>query len=168
MGLEYLAYLRDVARQEQAAPGWALYNAQIRSRFDGYVWEDDGRIVGNVTLLPTRKQGKRIFLDRQRGCESRISQPGNWEKINRTRAWLVCGSVRAARPGCRCGRIIRWRTGCIYRWVSLTAPAERHGWSINRSPRDQTDPKWVQSTFPQRIRIGVFSGRGLNGFIRMM
>ncbi len=61
-GLEYLSYLRDVARQEQAAPGWALYNAQIRSRFDGYVWEEEGRIVGNVTLLPTRKQGKRIFL----------------------------------------------------------------------------------------------------------
>lgn len=61
-GLDYLAYLRDVARQEQAIPGWALYNAQIRPRFDGYVWEEDGRIVGNVTLLPTRKQGKRIFL----------------------------------------------------------------------------------------------------------
>jgi ribosomal protein S18 acetylase RimI-like enzyme len=61
-GLEYLSYLRDVARQEQAVPGWALYTAQIRSRFDGYVWEDNGKIVGNVTLLPARKQGKRIFL----------------------------------------------------------------------------------------------------------
>ena len=61
-GVEYLSYLRDVARQEQTVPGWAVYNAQIRSRFDGFVWEEDGRIIGNVTLLPAKKNGKRIYL----------------------------------------------------------------------------------------------------------
>jgi len=61
-GLEYLSYLRDVGRQEEQIPGWAIYNAHIRSRFDGYVWEVENRIIGNVTLLPTMKQGKRIYL----------------------------------------------------------------------------------------------------------
>ena len=28
----------------------------------GYVWEQDGRIVGNASLIPFRDNGKRIFL----------------------------------------------------------------------------------------------------------
>ncbi len=82
-GLEYLSYLRDVARQEQAVPGWALYTAQIRSRFDGYVWEDNGKIVGNVTLLPARKQGKRIFLIANVAVKPEYRSRRNRQKIDR-------------------------------------------------------------------------------------
>jgi hypothetical protein len=28
----------------------------------GYVWEQDGRIIGNASLIPFRKKGKRIYL----------------------------------------------------------------------------------------------------------
>ena len=75
---QLIELLRLVFVKELAAEGQQLFRSVPDShtpavfwRFDpslarlspGYVWEIDGRIVGNVTLLPTRSQGRYLVAN---------------------------------------------------------------------------------------------------------
>ncbi len=62
-GFSYLRQLRALARNNQWL-AW-LYNLAEQAGnvpLMGYVWEDDGRVVGNVSLLPIQPQGVRGYL----------------------------------------------------------------------------------------------------------
>jgi GNAT superfamily N-acetyltransferase len=58
-------YLQDM-RRSAADTGflrWASRTADtISLPLTGYVWEDNGRIIGNVSLIPYNRRNKRIFL----------------------------------------------------------------------------------------------------------
>jgi len=61
-GRRYLQGMRTAAR----APGFFLLASAAEELssvpLTGYVWEEDGRIVGNLSLIPYRSGGKRQYL----------------------------------------------------------------------------------------------------------
>jgi ribosomal protein S18 acetylase RimI-like enzyme len=61
-GQRYLSDMRRASRDDSFLR-WASRMTETASMpLMGYVWEQDGRIVGNASLIPFRDQGKRVFL----------------------------------------------------------------------------------------------------------
>lgn len=61
-GQSFLQRMRSASRQP-ALLHWAAATADWASApFSGYVWEENGRIVGNVNLIPYYQAGRRFFL----------------------------------------------------------------------------------------------------------
>jgi ribosomal protein S18 acetylase RimI-like enzyme len=51
------------ASRDDSFMNWASHMAETASMpMTGYVWEQDGRIVGNSSLIPFRDHGKRVYL----------------------------------------------------------------------------------------------------------
>ena len=61
-GQRYLSDMRRASRDDSFLH-WASRMTETASLpLMGYVWEQEGRIVGNASLIPFRDKGKRIFL----------------------------------------------------------------------------------------------------------
>jgi ribosomal protein S18 acetylase RimI-like enzyme len=61
-GQRYLSDMRRASRDDSFLR-WASRMTESASLpLMGYVWEQDGRIIGNASLIPFRDKGKRIFL----------------------------------------------------------------------------------------------------------
>ena len=61
-GHRYLSDMRRASRDDRFL-NWASHMAETASMpMTGYVWEQDGRIVGNASLIPFRDHGKRVYL----------------------------------------------------------------------------------------------------------
>ena len=61
-GQRYLSDMRRASRDDSFLH-WASRMTETASLpLMGYVWEQDGRIIGNASLIPFRDKGKRIFL----------------------------------------------------------------------------------------------------------
>lgn len=61
-GQRYLSDMRR-ASHDDSFLRWASRMTETASLpLMGYVWEEDGRIIGNASLIPFRNKGKRIFL----------------------------------------------------------------------------------------------------------
>ena len=61
-GQRYLSDMRRASRDDSFLH-WASRMTETASMpLMGYVWEQDGRIIGNASLIPFRDKGKRIFL----------------------------------------------------------------------------------------------------------
>jgi ribosomal protein S18 acetylase RimI-like enzyme len=61
-GQRYLSDMRRASRDDSFLR-WASRMTETASLpMMGYVWEQDGRIIGNASLIPFRNRGKRIFL----------------------------------------------------------------------------------------------------------
>ena len=61
-GQRYLSDMRRASRDDSFM-NWASHMAETASMpMTGYVWEQDGRIVGNASLIPFRDHGKRVYL----------------------------------------------------------------------------------------------------------
>jgi ribosomal protein S18 acetylase RimI-like enzyme len=59
-GRGFLTELRRSAHGSRFS-GWASRTSDMASvPLSGFVWEDDGRIVGNVSLIPFRRHGQRV------------------------------------------------------------------------------------------------------------
>ncbi len=59
-GREYIRYLRRFAVSDEGLAGKLLEPFQVPVR--GLVWEEDGQIVGNLSLISFNRQGKRYTL----------------------------------------------------------------------------------------------------------
>jgi GNAT superfamily N-acetyltransferase len=61
-GARYIQRMRSAA-SDPGLMRWASISAEWGSRtMGGYVWEEDGRLVGNLSLIPYSVQGKRRYL----------------------------------------------------------------------------------------------------------
>jgi GNAT superfamily N-acetyltransferase len=61
-GQRYLSEMRRASHDDRFLR-WASHMAETTSLpLTGYVWEQDGRIVGNASLIPFRDKGKRVYL----------------------------------------------------------------------------------------------------------
>lgn len=61
-GQRYLSDMRRASRDDSFLR-WASHMSETASLpLMGYVWEEDGRIIGNASLIPFRHKGKRIYL----------------------------------------------------------------------------------------------------------
>jgi len=56
----YLEQMRRAARNTRYL-AWVM-NSKIQMPVSGYVWEDAGQITGNVSLMPLKKNGRRVFM----------------------------------------------------------------------------------------------------------
>ncbi len=59
-GRIYLDQMRKAARNSHYFT-WAM-SAKLQMPVSGYVWEDAGKLLGNVSLMPVTKDGARIFM----------------------------------------------------------------------------------------------------------
>ena len=61
-GQRYLSDMRRASRDDSFL-SWASHVTETAAMpLMGYVWEEDGRIVGNASLIPFREHGKRVYL----------------------------------------------------------------------------------------------------------
>jgi ribosomal protein S18 acetylase RimI-like enzyme len=61
-GQRYLSDMRRASRDDSFLH-WASRMTETASMpLMGYVWEQDGRIIGNASLIPFREKGKRVYL----------------------------------------------------------------------------------------------------------
>src|ERR1051325_5038608 len=61
-GQRYLSDMRRTSRDDSFLH-WASRVTETASMpLMGYVWEENGRIIGNASLIPFRDKGKRIYL----------------------------------------------------------------------------------------------------------
>jgi GNAT superfamily N-acetyltransferase len=61
-GQRYLRQMRSAARNPRLLRWAASLSEHASLPLTGYVWEEDGRVVGNLSLIPLTDQGKRIYL----------------------------------------------------------------------------------------------------------
>jgi len=106
-GQRYIADMRRASRDDGFLK-WASHMTETASLpLTGFVWEEDGRIVGNASLIPFRDKGRRIYLVaniavhpeyRRRGIARVLTQRAmkhGWNK-KATALWL---HVRDDNPG---------------------------------------------------------------------
>jgi ribosomal protein S18 acetylase RimI-like enzyme len=82
-GKTYVNDMRKAAR-EMRLMGWlAGLSEQYPTTSSGFVWEEEGRIIGNLSLIPLQKEGRRVFLianvavhpdHRRRGIARKLTQ----------------------------------------------------------------------------------------------
>ena len=106
-GQRYIADMRRASRDDGFLR-WASHMTETASLpLTGFVWEENGRIVGNASLIPFRNKGRRIYLianiavhpdHRRRGIARILTQRAmkyGWDK-KATALWL---HVRDDNPG---------------------------------------------------------------------
>lgn len=61
-GRRYLRQMRDTAQRSQLLRWTNALNEYSPHPMTGYVWEEDGQIIGNLSLIPFRSKGERCYL----------------------------------------------------------------------------------------------------------
>jgi ribosomal protein S18 acetylase RimI-like enzyme len=139
-GRRYIADMRRASR-DNGFLQWASTMTETASLpLTGFVWEENGRIVGNASLIPFRDKGKRIYLIaniavhpdfRRRGIGRKLTQRAmqcGWDKRS-SALWL---HVRDDNPGA-----IK-----LYTDLGFRAVARRTNWTAKPDsllPRPETD-----------------------------
>ena len=110
MDSEGQSYVRQMRRASRDASfmSWASNALESASLpLSGFVWEQDGRIIGNASLVPFRHKGKRVYLIanvathpdyRRRGIARTLTERamGNARQRGADELWL---HVRKDNPG---------------------------------------------------------------------
>jgi len=106
-GREYVRHLRRTAQNPETIQMIPGSNEQVASPLSGYVWVEDGRIVGNLTLIPFNRGGRWLYLIcnvavhpdyRLRGIAQALTQEGV-QHVADQRAHAVWLQVRSDNPG---------------------------------------------------------------------
>ena len=145
-------YLSDMRRASHDAGflHWASHMAETASMpLTGYIWEQDGRIVGNASLIPFRDHGKRVYLIanvathpdyRRRGIARALTERAMKQARakNASAVWL---HVRDDNPGA-----IR-----MYEGLGFQEIARRTAWygGSDRSPSEQGTDITIVPRHPQ-------------------
>ncbi|MGE5249480.1 MAG: N-acetyltransferase family protein [Bacteroidota bacterium] len=128
-------YVQDMRRagRDDSFLRWATRMAESTSLpLTGYVWEEDGRLVGNASLVPFRDRGRKIYLIanvavhpdyRRRGIARLLTERALKHAAERKvrSIWL---HVRDDNPAA-----IR-----LYSQLGFRERARRTTWEINREP----------------------------------
>lgn len=126
-GREYVRQIRRLARDIRLL-GWNGNLPDLNAYpFNGFVWWEDGRIVGNLTLIPYRKEGKPVYLIanvavnpayRRRGIGRELTRRGlaAAEERHALAAWL---QVREDNPA----------AAHLYRSLGFLERSRRSTWS---------------------------------------
>jgi ribosomal protein S18 acetylase RimI-like enzyme len=127
-GEQYLLQMRRAAR-DASFLRWAPAAAdRVAMPLAGYIWEEDGRLVGNLSLIPVNKQGKRVYFIanvavhpdyRRRGIARALTEAALEYIRNHhiSTAWL---QVRADNPN----------ASDLYLSEGFVERARRHTWLI--------------------------------------
>ncbi len=187
-GRRYLRYLRSMGQYPKAVRRAAsLADTHLRSML-GFVWEQDGELVGNLTLVVLPETGKQYFLIanvavhpnfRGRGIAKMLTQAALDEVRSRKahRVWL---HVRQDNPAAfhlyqKMGFVERTRR-TSWRWDPTgTAPQPSSPLTVVPRPGSHwaSQHSWLQSVHPEELRwyytldFGTLQP-GLWGFLHRM
>src|SRR5512141_3092900 len=143
-GQRYLSDMRRASRDDSFL-NWASHMTETASMpLMGYIWEQDGRIVGNASLIPFRDRGKRVYLIanvathpdyRRRGIGRALTEQvtKHARAKNASAIWL---HVRDDNPGAI----------MLYESLGFQEIARRTTWGANSDrflPLPQTDTEIV-------------------------
>jgi ribosomal protein S18 acetylase RimI-like enzyme len=133
MDSEGQSYIRQMRRASRDASfmrwaGNAVESASLP--LSGFVWEQDGRIIGNASLVPFRHKGKRIYLianvathpeHRRKGVARALTEQAmqHARQRNTDELWL---HVRADNPG----------AVQMYSDLGFTERAQRTIWRVGK------------------------------------
>ncbi len=143
MDSEGRSYIRQMRRASRDVSFMRWASAAIETAslpLSGFVWEQDGRIVGNASLVPFRHKGKRIFLianvathpdHRRKGIARFLTEQVMRQARQRgaDQLWL---HVRADNPG----------AVQMYSELGFVERARRITWRMSKSltpPRTRSD-----------------------------
>jgi len=131
-GQRYLTDMRRASRDDGFLR-WANHMAETTSLpLTGYVWEQEGRIVGNSSLIPFRDQGRRIHLianvathpDYRRRGIGRVLTQRCMEHAREKKTTAIWLHVRDDNPGA-----IK-----LYEDLGFREVARRTAWHANPDP----------------------------------
>ena len=169
MDSEGKQYVQDMRRagKDNSFIKWANHAAETTSLpLSGYVWEENGKVVGNASLIPFRHNKQRIYLianiathpdHRRKGIAraltERAVQHAHEKKVNNI--WL---HVREDNPGAielytKLGFVERarrtsWQAGTDSRVPTLQTDIAVTG----RNPSDwQTQLNWLLRLYPEPL-----------------
>ncbi|MCF6278048.1 MAG: GNAT family N-acetyltransferase [Anaerolineales bacterium] len=165
-GRRYVQQMRDASQNNRFLRWASTAIEQTSMPLSGYVWEEDKRIVGNISLIPFTQNKKRIYLlsniavhpdYRRHGIAQRLTEIGidHARKRSATAIWL---HVREDNSGAinlyrklgfkKHGRRSTWRTPLLP--ISQNIPANI---KITHRPgrfwRQQR--QWLQHAYPEEI-----------------
>ncbi len=152
----------------------------------GFVWEDNGRIVGNVSLIPFSKAGLKVFLIanvathpdyRRRGIARALTEAA-MRRAREKHADTIWLHVRQDNPGAialyrNLGFYERTRRTTWYTSSSGIPQSSGHGTAISIRPRSSWDwpqqNRWLEVSYPPSLdwyfahrwnvlRPGLFNG----------
>ncbi len=169
MDAEGRSYLQQMRRagQDNTFLHWASTAVETASMpLSGYVWEENGQIIGNVSLIPHRHKHKRIFLIanvavhpdfRRRGIGQALTYAAivHAQQRHGSETWL---HVRDDNPGAirlyealgfeEQARRTTWQAKPDH---SIVAPQSRE-FSTRRSNRDWTmQESWLHQLYPELL-----------------
>ncbi|HVN53216.1 MAG TPA: GNAT family N-acetyltransferase [Anaerolineaceae bacterium] len=149
-GQEYLRQMRRMAR-DASFLRWASGLAEkTGTPMSGFVWEDHGHVVGNLSLIPLTRQGKRVYLIanvavypeyRKNGIGTALTQRGI-DHAHKRGAWAAWLQVRADNLSAY----------NIYRRLGFVERARRSTWQF--TPR----PGFQNPILPEAIVTPRFHG----------
>ena len=165
-GQRYLSDMRRASRDDSFLR-WASHMSETASLpLMGYVWEEDGRIVGNASLIPFRSKGKRVYLIanvathpeyRRRGIGRALTERVMKQARDKNAAsiWL---HVRDDNPGAielyqelgfqEIARRTTWQANPDHRLVSSDTGIK----IVSRHPRFWSlQQEWLQRVYPKEL-----------------
>jgi GNAT superfamily N-acetyltransferase len=166
-GYRYLRQMRSAARNPNLARLTGRLGDSLAFPMSGFVWEEDGRLVGNLSLIPFSQKGKRIHLianvavhpdSRRRGIARAltISALAHLRRSGAEMPWL---QVREDNPAAyhlyeslgfvETFRRTTWHTE--HRQTNPVPPP--HGFQIAplRSAHRQEMIRWLELVYPSEI-----------------
>ena len=166
-GREYVRHLRRTAQNPENIHMIPGSNEQVSSPLSGYVWVEDGRIVGNLTLIPFYRGDRWLYLIcnvavhpdyRLRGIAQALTQAGI-QHVSDQRAYAVWLQVRSDNPGAvhlyrKLGfRERATRTTWVLPDILPLPPRVPLGYSIvkRRNPDWPLQQAWLNNTYPPAV-----------------
>ena len=142
-GREYLRHLRGTARDLNYVSWMQSAAERLSSPLYGFVWEEAGRIVGNLSLIPLSRRGQLVYLIanvavhpeyRRRGIGRALTQTAleHLKQRGIENAWL---QVRDDNPGAY----------HLYRSLGFIERARRTTWQVTSfAPLNRPIPEDIQ------------------------
>jgi GNAT superfamily N-acetyltransferase len=125
-GRSYLEQMRQSAHDNRFLNWAPRMIDSVSLPLSGFVWEEEGRIVGNVSLIPFFKWGRRVYLvanvathpdQRRRGIARQLTQAA-MQRAREKRADTIWLHVRDDNPGAI----------ALYREMGFVERARRTQW----------------------------------------
>jgi predicted N-acetyltransferase YhbS len=166
-GREYLRHLRMAARDTQYLSWLQGAAERLSTPLYGFVWEEQGRIIGNLSLIPMYRGGRLIYLIANVAVHPQFRQRGIGHQLTqRALEYLRQRGVQSAWLQVRDDNPVAYRlyraTGFIERtrrttWQSLdehaALPILPDGLVIGaRHAEDwEVQQRWLEHTYPPEI-----------------
>jgi GNAT superfamily N-acetyltransferase len=184
-GKTYVNEMRKAARDLRLM-GWLSNVSDLESaRSSGFVWEEDGRIVGNLSLIPLRKGGRRVYLIanvavhpdfRRHGIARKLTQRAlaHLAQQRESEVWLQVRDDnppainlyrslgfkdQAARTTWRI-RPADFKAGLVTTQAGLSVRRRQRGdWGMQRDELEEAYPQAIRWNLPvnfQRFKPGMY------------